>query len=234
MTAPIATSIMPVRSASKRRAVLLSAAVAAGFPTISAAAARVDAGLRFDRAFATDAAPPHFHARLAYRAPDGVHHVELWRDGTSRVRRDTDERLVTIATRRRAHDADFRLDLFDRHRRLHTIVDRTSLYQVGRFSDWDDLAFGIRRPAGRYRLTALSNRATALAPCRWFALEREGRQTQICWSREQAFPMLIRDGAGQQIWRVTAFDHAPPAPALFRPDDKGYVVNNAIRDITGD
>lgn len=234
MTGPIATSIMPVRSASKRRALLLSAVVAGVPPVTADAAAAAGAAPRFDQAFATDAAPAHFHARLAYRAPDGVHHVELWRDGATRVRRDTDGRLITIATRRRAQDADFRLDLFDQRRRLHTLVNRNSLYQVGRFTDWDDLAFGIRRPAGRYHLTALTQQGNALAPCRWFALESAGQRTQICWSREQAFPMVIRDGGGKVLWRVTAFDRAAPAAAVFRPDDSGYIVNNATRDISGD
>lgn len=208
--------------------------VAAVLPTAADAAPRVSAGPRFDQAFATGAAPAHFHARFAYRAPDGVHHVELWRDGAARVRRDSDGRLVTIATRTGARGADFRLDLFDLRRRLHTIVDRTSLYQVGRFTDWDDLAFGLRRPAGRYRVIALAPEDTGLARCRWFALESAGGQTRICWSREQAFPMLIRDARGKVIWRVTALDHTAPAAALFRPDEKGYIVNNAARDITGD
>ncbi len=233
MIGPIVISTMPVRSASKRRALLLSAVAAVPAVTADAAAAAC-AAPRFDQAFATGAAPAHFHARFAYRAPDGVHHVELWRDGAARLRRDTDGRLVTIATRARARDADFRLDLLDRPRRLHTVVDRTSLYQVGRFTDWDDLAFGLRRPAGRYRVIPLAPEGAGLAPCRWFALESAGRQTRICWSREQAFPMLIRDAHGQIIWRVTAFDHAAPAAALFRPDDKGYIVNIATRDIAGD
>ncbi|VXC69526.1 conserved hypothetical protein [Sphingomonas sp. 8AM] len=212
----------------------MSSMVVAALPTTIDAAARAGAGPRFEQAFATAGAPAHFHARLAYRAPDGVHHVEVWRDGATRVRRDTDGRLISIATRRRARDTDFRLDLFDRSRRLHTIVDRTSLYRVGRFTDWNDLAFGIRPPADRYSVVAVPQGSDAPAACRWYALETEGHRTLICWSREQAFPMLMRDSRGREIWRVTAFDNAAPAAALFRPDEKGYIVNNAARDIAGD
>jgi len=229
---------MPVRSAAKRGTVVLaSAVVVAALPTTAGTAAGAVAAPRFDQAFATDAAPAHFHVRVTYRARDGVHRIELWRDGAVRLRRDTDGRLVTIATRRNPRRPEFRLDLLDRRRHLHTIVDRTSLYQVGHFTDWDDLAFGMRRPAGRYRLTALANgggATTPLAPCRWFALDSDGRRTRICWSREQAFPMLMLDGAGREIWRVTAIDDDASSASLFRPDAQGYIVTNAARDIAGD
>lgn len=224
---------MPVRSASKRVAPVAAMAFAMLPGTVIAGAAP----MAFERAFPTTAAPAHFHARIAYRGRDGVHRIELWRDGATRLRRDTDARLITVATRRQPRGADFRLDLLDRRRRLHTIIDRTSLYQVGRFTDWNDLAFGMRRPAGRYRITALARvdtPVTAVAPCRWFALESEGRRTRICWSDEQAFPLLMLDDHGRPVWRVTALDRAVPTPALFHPDDTGYVRTDAAADIGGD
>jgi hypothetical protein len=224
---------MLVRSASKRRGI-----VAAAVAAVVGSPATGDIVLRYDQAFATAAAPTHFHARIAYRGRDGVHRMELWRNGAIRLRRDTDARLVTIARRQSPRSPEFRLDLLDRRRLLHTIIDRNSLYQVGHFADWEDLALAMRRPAGRYRLTALAlpptSTARPAAPCRWFGLQEEGRRTQICWSREQAFPMLMLDGNGQEIWRVATFDQHKPAASLFRPDDKGYIVNNAARDITGD
>ncbi|MBI0475895.1 hypothetical protein D9601_11080 [Sphingomonas sp. MA1305] len=203
----------------------------------AAASAAPALSLRFEQAFPTATAPRAFHARIRYRGPDGVHDAELWRDGATRLRRDTDGRLITVATRSSARDPAFRMAVIDTRRHIRTLVDRDSLYRVGRFTDWDDLAYGLRRPAGTYRLRALVTAPaaiTTIAPCRWIALDQSGRTSFICWSRAHAYPLVMLDTARRPIWRVTALDTRRPADALFHPNTAHYIVNDAAADIRGD
>ena len=192
--------------------------------------------LSFETAFAASAAPRASHAVVLYRGADGEHRLELWREGETRVRRDTDGRLTTVAAHR-AGDPAYRLDLFDHARRIHTVVDRDSLYRVGRFTDWQDLAHGLRHPVGRYsvrEVAGVKSSLTPAAPCRWYALATPPRRSLICWSAAETLPMLILGTDGQPVWRVTAFDHHPAPPAIFRPSAPGYVLNNARAEISGD
>lgn len=192
-------------------------------------------GVPFETAFPTGAAPRFFHARLLYRGPDGVHRLELWRDGDTAVRRDTDDRLVTIAVHRPG-DPGYRMDMFDRARRIHNVVDRGSLYHVGRFTEWTGLAHGLSRPVGRYRIRQATVRSPVrpVAPCRWYALEVQDRRSLVCWSAAQGFPIVILNGANQPIWKVTQFDAKAPPPALFRPKATGYVLNDVAADMAAD
>lgn len=220
---------MPVPFANKLvRAAALALAGGAG-------AAQAPA-LRFDTAFGAGAAPAAVHARIRYHSGDGVHRLELWRDGDTRLRRDTDGRLTTVATRR-AGDAAYRLDLFDHVRRIHSVIDRDSLYRVGRFTDWADLARGLRHPHGTYRLRSLAAVRTPvapIAPCRWYMLDTGGRRTSICWSAADSLPLLILGPAGEPVWRVDALDRRATPIGLYRPNPAGYVLNDASSDISDD
>lgn len=192
--------------------------------------------LNFETAFAASAAPRTSHAVVLYRAADGQHRLELWREGETRLRRDTDGRLTTIAVHR-AGDPAYRLDLFDHARRIHTVVDRDSLYRVGRFTDWQDLAHGLRHPVGRYsvrEVSAVRSAPASAAPCRWIELATPKRRSLICWSAAETLPMLILGPDGRPVWRVAALDHRPIPPGIFRPSARGYVLNNAREEISGD
>ena len=213
---------MPVPSASNLLAAL---ALAAGAGQLS-----------FEQAFPVAATPVASHAVVLYRSGGGAHRLELWRDGERRLRRDTDGRLTSLAAHRPG-EAGYRLDLFDRARRIHTVVDRDSLYRVGRFTDWRDLAHGLRHPAGAYRVREVPAPSTGgrpIAPCRWYALEQGTARSTICWSAAEGLPLAILDASGRSTWRVTALDHRPLAAATFHVDARGYVLNDAAADISGD
>ncbi len=208
---------------------LVAAAVLIGSATAHAATPS------FEAAFPTRAAPRAFHARVLYRGTDGVHRLELWRADDRLLRRDVDGRLTTVATHR-AGDPAYRLDLFDHRRRIHSVVDRDSLYRQGRFVDWAGLAHGLRHPIGGYTVRPVAVRPpiAPVAPCRWYALATGGQDSLICWSAAEAFPLLILDGSHRPVWRVLARDHRPIGAGLFRPDARGYVLNDAAADMGGD
>ena len=201
---------------------------------------RVDAASgpmdRFSQTFATDRAPASLHARILFRASNGrVHWLQLWRSGDRLLRRDTDGRLTSIVTHKPG-DIAYRIDLFDKARKLHTIIDRDSLYQLGTFTDWTGLAYGLQAPKGRYALrpAAVPHPPLPRPPCKWTELAQPGRKTRICWSRADAFPLQIMNSEGKLIWRVTAIDHASPSANTFRIDSAGYTLNNATEEMKRD
>lgn len=221
---------MPAPSGSKRRAG--TGAVLAVLALAGAAPAPRD----FDRTFATAGEPRQLHYRVLYRGADGLHRLEVWRDGDRQVKRVTDG-LVTTLARHQPGSADFTMQVVDPRKHTSTRIDRASLYRVGNFTDWFDLGHGLRHPKGQYRLIArapLMPMPRTPAPCRWYDLSEPGRTTSICWDEADRLPLLIAAGPGRPVWRVLALDRRALASTTFRTNDHGYIHDDATRDISGD
>lgn len=105
----------------------------------------------FANVFSTKGEPTTLHYDAVFEAKDGEHRLEVWRDGDRRLKRRTDESVETYVFRK-AGDPEFRMSILDRKRRIHTVIDRTNLYRIGNFTDWFDLAHGLRHPKGEYKL----------------------------------------------------------------------------------
>ncbi|MEO7114481.1 MAG: hypothetical protein ABIZ18_01345, partial [Caldimonas sp.] len=76
--------------------------------------------------------------------------------------------------------------------------------------------------------------ARPVATCRWFALTQGERVSKICWSARQRIALLITDASDAVQWRVVASDTKPLPDATFTSDDRGFVRNDANRDIQAD
>ncbi|HTN51069.1 MAG TPA: hypothetical protein VML50_01595 [Anaeromyxobacter sp.] len=193
--------------------------------------------LAFDQAFSTRGEPAALHYAVVFTSPRGEEHrLEVWREGDRQVRRRTDEALETYAFRAPA-DPEFHLSILDRKRRIHTRIDRTNLYRIGSFTDWFDLAHGLRHPLGAYRLArapAPEGAPPAVEGCRWYDLAQGGRTTHVCWSPRSRIPLLIQAEDGRLSWRVTAVDRGPIPPSTFEIHDEGYVRNDANADVERD
>lgn len=203
----------------------------------AAAAPRVVAAgdLTFEVAFATRGEPAALHYVAAYTSGGAVHRVEVWRDGDRRVRRCTDDAVETYGSHAPG-EAEFRLSVLDLRRRIHTQVDRSGLYHLGRFTDWFDLTHALRHPQGAYRLTRAAvprGAPAALDRCDWYALTQGDRTTHVCWSRRDRVPLLIvADGAA--VWRITSLNRGPIPAGTFDVRDQGFVRNDAGADIEQD
>ncbi len=192
--------------------------------------------LRFEQAFDAGAASGALHYQAVCGVGGGLHRLEVWRDRDLHVRRRTDDRIEVHAMRD-AGSAEFRMSVLDLEKRIHTTVGRSNLYRIGSFTDWFDLAHGLRHPAGAYALKGIAAPPGAPAPvqpCSWFELAQNGQTSRICWSTLDHVPMLILSTDGDVVWRIAALDRKPIAPDTFTIRDDGYVRNDADQDIEPD
>jgi hypothetical protein len=193
------------------------------------------AGLRFDEAFSDHGEPRSLHYQAEFSAGGAQHRVEVWRAGARRLKRRTDDAVETYVFHAPS-DPEFRMSILDLRRRIHTRIDRANLYRVGNFTDWFDLAHGLKHPKAAYRLTsawASAGAGQAIGPRRWYELAQERRLTHVCWSTGDRIPLLIEEG-GAVVWKVTGVDRKPIAPGTFEIRDQGFIRNDANEDIERD
>jgi len=230
---------MPKLFASKRRLAgrALLAACAALAPGLQAAHA-AEAALDFERTFAVKEEPAALYYKVAFTGAGGSHTLQVWRDGQLRLRRRTDDAVDTYVLREASNLDEYQMIVVDYGKRTSTQISRNSLVRLGHFSDWFDLAHGLRHPVGPYRLTASQRPAHAPAPidkCRWYELRQAGSADRICWSERDGLPLVIwSERQGAALWRVTQVQRQPMADDVFQLHDAGFVRNDANRDIDND
>ncbi|MBA5607787.1 hypothetical protein H3H36_20745 [Duganella sp. FT3S] len=203
---------------------------------IMAAAGSQAADLDFDKTFSSKGEARQLHYSATYLAEGRTHAVQVWRDGEQRLKRRTDDKLETHIFKP-AGQTEWQMVVLDLPRQIRTDIERTNLYRIGHFTDWFSMAHALTRPTGPYRLTALKQAPVAdapLGPCRWYALDRAGTVSNVCWSGQLRLPLLIADGGGKTLWRVTSASTAALPRAAFALNDAGFVHNNANADIQTD
>lgn len=212
--------------------------------TASAEAASTDANLphaikhelRFEEVFRDTGEPATVHYRASYASQGAAHRLEVWRDGSRRLVRRTDDAIETHVAHEPGGPA-YRMVVLDLHRKIETSVSRDDMYRIGNFTEWFDLAHGLRHPKSSYHLTEMKAPAGApksIAPCRWYLLEQGGNRTEVCWNARERLPMLVLDHRARVVWQVTAVSHAAASPTIFEIHDQGFVRDDAGQDISGD
>jgi hypothetical protein len=157
------------------------------------------------------------------------HRQEVWREGSQRLRRITDGKLDLLIERDSSGEYQYRVA--DRTRSILILADRASLYRVGIFSDWKDVAHALSEPRGAYRVVAQDGppAQVAVGPCSWSEL-RLGKPvaptSRVCWSQEWGLPFEI-DLRSEGLWEtrfsvveVRAFNSSE---AVFAFDSTGLV-----------
>lgn len=197
----------------------------------------LNSSLNFDSVFSDLHEPASIHFQAAYFVGPDEHRLELWRLGETRLRRRTDDVLETYLVRK-PNDVDYQMIVLDRNRKISTRIDRTHLYQIGNFTDWFDLAHGLKHPQGSYQLAKIAAPAGSTKPvayCDWYSLLVSGRESRICWSRKYRLPLLIYTGPQSQlVWQMQSLSTEPVNIAEFAFDDTGFVENDANQDIERD
>ncbi|MBV8848480.1 MAG: hypothetical protein JOZ16_02735 [Methylobacteriaceae bacterium] len=169
----------------------------------------------------------YFHAR--YLDARGIEHrQEVWRDGSRRVRRVTDDRLDLIVAR--DADGEYEYKLADRDRHILVIADRTSLYRAGIFSDWDAVAYAFSEPRAEHEIIASGgSEQTASGPCSWTTLivkAPAASTNRVCWSAEWGLPLSIQDRRNnewQTQFEIIELRTFQSSDAVFETAPAGYV-----------
>lgn len=189
----------------------------------------------FEQTFNIKGEPAATHFKAVYTAAGAEHQLEVWRDATH-IRRHTDDRTDTIATRK-SGGTGYRMAVLDLQKKIHTDIDRDNLYRIGNFTDWFDLGHGLRHPKGEYHLNAAAaptGAPAAIAACNWVDLQQGGHVTHVCWSAKSKLPLLMVTDDGKVIWRITSVSHQAIKPSVFAVNDAGFIRNDANRDIEQD
>ncbi len=180
--------------------------------------------------------PAALHYGASFVSRGAEHRMEVWRDGETRLKRQTDDVLSTFVSRDPGSD-EYEMTILDRPRKIVTRINRSNLYRVGNFTDWYDLAHGLKHPLGAYRLALAQAPDGAPAPaaeCAWYDLTQAGHTVHVCWDDHSRLPMLLLAEGGAVLWRVTAWDTQAAPPGTFEIRDAGYIRNDANDDMDRD
>ena len=194
------------------------------------------ASLKFEKAFTDAAEPSSLHYQAAFVSRGGSHRMEVWRDGQRHLKRSTDDAIETYVVRKPG-SAEYQMVILDKPHKIVTRIDRSNLYRVGNFTDWFDLAHGLKHPKGDYQLVtsaAPAGVSRPLAPCTWYDLTQAGHTVHVCWSARNRLPMLLVDQGGAVVWQVTQLDQRPIGVATFEVHADGFVQNDANADMDRD
>jgi hypothetical protein len=187
-------------------------------------------------AVSLDAPAKELKFEQVFSSKGASHQLEVWRDGDRRVKRRADDVIETYAFRKPG-DPEFHMSILDMRKRIHTRIDRTNLYRIGNFTDWFDLAHGLKHPMGEYQVAeaqAPDGAPKAIKACRWYDLTQDKRTTHICWSAQSRIPLVIQAQDGEVVWRVTTLDRKPIPAKTFDIHDEGFIHNDANQDIERD
>ena len=190
----------------------------------------------FEQIFNENGEPGTLHYQAVFTSKGAEHQLEVWRDGDRRLKRRTDGAIETYAFRKPG-DSEFHMSILDMKKRIHTQIDRTNLYRIGNFTDWFDLAHGLKHPKGEYRVAkaqAPDGAPKAINACQWYDLTQEKRTTHICWSAQSRIPLVIQAQDGEVVWRIATLDGKPIPAKTFDIHDEGFVRNDANQDVERD
>jgi hypothetical protein len=193
------------------------------------------ASLRFEKVFSPHGEPKAVHYKVDLWHTDQVHHLEVWRNGGDLTRRTDD--VIEIHAQREASGPEFRLAIMDLKKKIITTIHRTNLARIGDFTEWYDLAHGLKFPKGNYTLQAVATPKINVKPyatCRWYQLSQPHAHTLVCWNESARIPLQLVNEQGQLLWNVTSIEHRITDSEIFKIKDDGYIRNDANQDIDRD
>jgi hypothetical protein len=191
------------------------------------------ANLKFDQVFSDKGEPRYINYEVTYKKTSGEHHLEVWREGNTRIKRKTDNALELYAIKDKK-GPEFNLTVLDLKKKISTQIQRTNLYRIGNFTDWFDLGHGIKHPVAKYELISISEPLSKTKPifsCKWYLLTQGQTKTEICWSSTYRLPIVMSSSKGDVFWTVTKANLAKIPSSVFEIHDHDFIKNDANRDI---
>lgn len=170
--------------------------------------------LNWNTAFPVDQAPQQVYMEAHYLDnKDMPHLLQVWREGKQQLTRLTDHKVIINISRKT--DTEDNYQLYDLRRNTVISADRSHLYRIGIFADWDGMARILSKPQGAYVITVepTAPQSTSWGSCDWYQLSIPGQNDRhICWSSTWALPLLIQQNH-QIIFNVSALNTS--APTIF-------------------
>lgn len=166
------------------------------------------------------------------------HSIRLQRSTNRWIHRQTDG-TVDIYAKSEGPRIHYRL--VDRQQKRVIDAERTSLYKVGLFLDWQHLATGLSQPDTATQLTQVQGPPpSTVVPCQWVqaVLPQQKQPYQLCWSARYDSLIALRsqqaDGRWIPLYTVTALQ---PVTAMAEPWPDvpvGYQYQNVDADLQAD
>jgi len=173
---------------------------------------------------------------VTYKSVSGEHHLEVWREGGTRLKRKTDDTLELYVVKDK-NGPEFNLSVLDLKKKIHTQIKRTNLYRIGNFTDWFDLAHGLKHPNANYELTKIDGDTSTpklIANCKWYELTQGQSKTEICWSSEYRLPLVMKSSKEDVFWKISKLNLNKISPSVFEIHADDFIKNDANRDIEPD
>ena len=171
------------------------------------------------------------HVKAQYVDAAGVAHtIELWRQGTLQLRRDTDSALALYLRKDESGQTIFHA--FDWRRRIHFGGNQAHLYEAGVFSDYMGLAT-FMTSASKFSMTAVVEGRVehmSFGDCQWYSLQPRGRMDaqHVCWSPRWAIPFAIRRAAdGVTVFSILSLSDDVP-PEAFTIPTTGFSIGDEV------
>ncbi len=226
--------------ANKACTALCILATATGILYATAATAKSDKSANtpaFETTFLSKGEPSTLYYRVQFAAGGSAHSMQVWREGDRRLRRRTDDAVDTYVMRENVDPNDYQMIVVDYSKRITTRIDRNNLVRLGNFSDWFDLAHGLRHPVGPYQIAATdapSKIDLPISACRWYEIQQGDATSRVCWSERERLPLVIWSASRGVVWRVTEVNRRSLPADIFNIHDIGFVRNDANADIEND
>ena len=210
------------------------------------------APLVFRDVFSAPAAVPRSHLHARYTDAHGeVHALEVVREGTTRLKRATDQSTAIFAIFDPVA-GDYQYSLIDRRRAVLTRVSRENAYRIGSFTDFSSLASLVTRPKASFTLQAARDREnvpTSAGPCAEYVFtpaeaavaaaadvhgardtshSKTSATTEVCWSTRWGVALRVRS-AGLAL-DVMSIDEQV-SDGDFTIDTTGLRIVDANQDI---
>jgi hypothetical protein len=167
--------------------------------------------LDWNTAFPVDQAPQQVYLQAHYLDSKGMPHaLQMWREGEQRLERLTDHSIMISISRKTGAEDDYQL--YDLKRNTVVSADRSHLYRIGIYANWNGMAHILTMPQGAYTITAeqLAPQSTTWGSCSWYQLSIPDQDDRhICWSSTWGLPLLIKQHH-QLIFDVSALNTSTP------------------------
>lgn len=201
----------------------------------------IAAPMEWDQVFGHSLPEPSFQLQANYWDEAGhLHQLKLERHASHWLHRVTDNQLSLFA--KRGSGEQMQIRLVDPGHKKVIDAQRTALYQVGIFEDWEQLATHLSKPKQAFELEKIEKPRKTAVDCHWSQITiktAEHPHYQICWSPKWNSVISLQKqqntGEWQSLFEVVAISSIPIKEKDIWPAiPTNYQYSNITEDLQAD